>query len=313
MKITYRILTGILVGSLFLLGGCSALTQSEDSQNTNPENTQTEETNESSDYIPVQDYTGQGYDLPNGEKADNIAENHSEEIEKAVVDYFKEEYKTDVEVHNMVGAEDGVSVFVESKGKPHFYSFAIVPIDSSNQEVLTDEVWSQEYQVEQAIMSGLYAWIKEEEFTALDQYFKKFQKNHPVVGKNIAALENVGGSYYMTPYYHVPIAGGKLEELLNQYLTDSNLSKEEWSELLGEEGINPDMVNITIQLHMDESNVEPDEEIFNEMVNDIKSMEGIPAGTYSVLLHDNQIRKSSGQNNKPNSLQKSFPDPIIKK
>ncbi|MCA0970747.1 DUF1672 domain-containing protein [Halobacillus litoralis] len=288
----------ILVSSL-ILAGCSAWTASEENEKTR-------------DYIPVQDYTGQGYDLPNGDKTDQIAEEHAEEIETAVVRFFKEEYKTDVEVHNMVGAEGEVSVFVESKGKPHFYSFAIVPIDTRNQEVLTDEVWSQEYQVEEAIMSGLYAWIKEDEFDKLNDYIASLTTEYPITGLQKEALENVGAGYYMTRYYNVPVGGGKLEHLLKAYLTNPERTKEEWTRLLGTEPIDPNMVTITLQLYMEKPNIPPDNVIFNKIVEDIENMTGIPAGTYGIYLHDNEINQSSGQNNKPNTLEKSLPDPIIK-
>ena len=70
-----------------------------------------------------------------------------------------ENYKTDVTIQNFVSAADGVSVFVESVSEPHFYTFAIVPVDVKNKEVKVDSVWSQEGQVENAIQSGLYAML----------------------------------------------------------------------------------------------------------------------------------------------------------
>ena len=77
----------------------------------------------------MQDYTGEGYTLKNGSKTDTIAQENKEEITKAVEMFFLERYKTEVMVHNMVGAADGATVFVESVGEPHFYTYAIVPID----------------------------------------------------------------------------------------------------------------------------------------------------------------------------------------
>ncbi len=70
-----------------------------------------------------------------------------------------EKYKTEVIVHNMVGAVDGATVFVESVGEPHFYTYAIVPIDVDQKEVNSENVWSQEGQVENAIITGIFAMI----------------------------------------------------------------------------------------------------------------------------------------------------------
>src|SRR4051794_9874828 len=78
--------------------------------------------------VSVQKYTGEGYALKDGEETDKIAEANRDEIELAVKKYFSKIYKTEVIVHNLVGAIDGVSVFVESVGEPHFHAFAIVPI-----------------------------------------------------------------------------------------------------------------------------------------------------------------------------------------
>ncbi|WP_404443030.1 DUF1672 domain-containing protein [Sutcliffiella horikoshii] len=65
---------------------------------------------------------GEGYTLKNGEKTDKIAKENKEEITKAVEKFFLEKYKTEVIVHNRVGANDGASVYVESLREPHFYT-----------------------------------------------------------------------------------------------------------------------------------------------------------------------------------------------
>jgi len=75
--------------------------------------------------------------------------------------FFFEKYKTEVLVHNLVGNMDGVSVFVESFGEPHFYTVAIVPIDVNNKTIETDKVFTQAGQAEDALASGLYAMVYE--------------------------------------------------------------------------------------------------------------------------------------------------------
>ena len=129
------LLTGILCSAL-LLGGCSALTNSNDETGKEKEQKADKKTEEEmiedKYFVSVQDYTGEEYTLDNGEETDKIAEENRDEVERAIKKYFKDEYKTEVKVHNIVGAIDGATVFVESVGKPHFYSYAIIPIDKDN-------------------------------------------------------------------------------------------------------------------------------------------------------------------------------------
>ncbi|MDQ0233676.1 hypothetical protein J2S19_005033, partial [Metabacillus malikii] len=43
-------------------------------------------------------------------------------------------YKTEVKVHNVVGSQDAATVFVESVGEPHFYTYAVVPIENKRKK-----------------------------------------------------------------------------------------------------------------------------------------------------------------------------------
>src|SRR5690625_136012 len=128
---------------IIVIGGCSAMNDSNQSEKNNSINANNEEENKKYDpnhYAPIQEYTGEGYALEGAcEETGEIANEHREEVEKAVEDFFENEYKTEIKVHNIVSAKDGVSVFVESIGEPHFYSFAIVPVDIKNKEVKTDQ------------------------------------------------------------------------------------------------------------------------------------------------------------------------------
>ncbi|MED4453378.1 DUF1672 family protein [Metabacillus fastidiosus] len=263
-------------------------------------------------YISVQEYTGQGYKLPNGEKTDKIAKEHRKEIDKAVKKFFQEKYKTEVIVHNTVGAVDGATVFVESVGEPHFYTFAVIPIDLNEEEVLTDRVWSQEGEVENAIMAGVYGMIYEEEFKKLDQYLDTFVKEHPVTGIRQEALEKVAGGKFSTPYYYVNAIEYEFEALLKEYLKNPHMEKAAWKEKFKEATFNPEGLLITLDLYMSEPNIEPEETIFNKIVSDIERMEGLPSGTYSIMLNDNLILKDSAIGTKDNSLIRTKPDPIIK-
>lgn len=153
--------------------------------------------------ISVQDYTGEGYALPYGKETDKIADESLDQIEEATIKFFKEKYKTDVTVHNVVGAKDGATVFVESKGEPHFYTYAVVPIDELEKKVMTEKIWADEFQVENAIKGGLYHMIFKEEFKQLDKYLETLAAEGQVTGKTKEALQNVGGQGFSTPYYFI--------------------------------------------------------------------------------------------------------------
>ena len=312
MKLNNKILIGS-IGLSLMLGGCGNMNQT----NANEGNEQTETTNAENQQandrlVPVQEYTGEGYTLRNGEKTDKIAHENKEEIKKAVEKFFLDEYKTEVIVHNMVGAVDGASVYVESVGEPHFYTFAIVPIDVSQKKVHTDKVWSQEGQVENAIRTSLFAMVFDEEIGVLDRYLEQLSESEPITGRTKDALERVSAAGYATPFYFVNTAGDEFDILLEQYLDNPNISKEELKSMFTPDMYAANKVIFTLYLYMKEVDLEPDNQLFQKIVSDIEEMEGLAKGSYSVLLNDNFIDKTSGVGFKDNSLERGFPKNIIK-
>src|SRR5690625_4491834 len=187
--------------------------------------------------VHIQEDTGEGFTLSDANpKTGEIAEANRDEVATAVEGFFKNKYKTEVDVHNIVSAVDGVSVFVESVGEPHFYSFAIVPIDIKNKQVKTDQVWSQEGQVESALNSGLYVMAYEEEFAKLDDYLASVEERFPVVGMNIEVAENTQGNGYNTPYYFPKALFDPMYEF---YLENPTITKGELRKYLDENDFNP--------------------------------------------------------------------------
>ncbi|MFJ7827802.1 DUF1672 family protein [Psychrobacillus sp. NPDC096623] len=261
--------------------------------------------------VSVQDYNGEGYALRDGEETDKIAEANREDIEVAVKKFFSEKYKTEVIVHNLVGAVDGVSVFVESLGEPHFHAFAIVPIDVKSKTVNTDGVWSQEGQVENALSGGLYAMAYEKEMATLDSFVNNIAKEYPVVGKTKEAVDKTD-SGYSTPFYYLNFFTDVFGQLNSMYLENQNLSKEQLRSFLDENKFETEAVKITINLFMKESNVDPDKEIYSKIVSEIEGMEGLPRGAYTLLLHDNLINSKYGSGSKNNSIEETTINEIIK-
>ncbi|MCY7770656.1 DUF1672 domain-containing protein [Bacillus haynesii] len=306
----YNKIITLSIGIPILLGGCMNL-----DLGNHDKNGEKTEANSQAEYnqnlISVQDYTGQGYELDGGEETTKIAEAHREEIEKAVKTFFLDKYKTKVKVHNIVGALNAASVFVESEGEPHFHTNAVVPIDVEKQEVKIDKVWSEEGQVEDSIIGGIYAMIFEKEIQNLDHYLEETIKDEPVVGTRREAINNTDASGFSTTYYYLTISGNGLNQLYLEYLKDPNKSKEEWKKEIKRTEIDPKSCNFNIQLYMEKPNTEPNKGIFNRIVNGLEDMESLPPGAYSVYLSDNTVDKRTAVNSKQNTLERAYPNYII--
>ncbi|GAE31548.1 DUF1672 family protein [Alkalihalobacillus hemicellulosilyticus] len=263
--------------------------------------------------MSVNEYTGEEYRLRGGQATNDLAQELFPDIEEAVQAFFREEYKTDVIVHNAVGASGGATVFVESVGEPHFHTFAIIPIDTENKRVRAEDVWTEEGQVEQSLFGGLLAMIMEDEFKALEEYLVGLTKEYPVVGFRQEAVNNVIASGYTTPYFFIqPLSMDELEGINQLYLDNPDIRKEELREHFDVESYEANDLSITVELFMSEPKMDPDEEIFNMVVHDLETMEGIPRGAYAFLLRDNNVIKRTGTGNDRDYLRRNTPNKIIR-
>ncbi len=287
-----------------VLGGCMTMNQERNDNETNGDYT----TGDAFDdrYVSVNDYTGEGYDLVNGEKMDVIANAKFAEIQEAMKAFFLEEYKTEVIVHNVVGNVDGATVFVESVGEPHFHTYAMIGIDRQEEKIIPDSIWTQESQVEQGIFSGLLAMIMDEEFATLDAFTQQIVENYPVVGLRQEAINNVKATAYTTPYYFVQPMALREERIkfTNLYLENPNISVEELKSMFDKDAYNANYLTISIQVYMDEEDNPPTEALLDDIVQEFKALEGIPRANYSIWLHDNYVNKLSASGSQDNSLKK---------
>jgi len=165
---------------------------------------------------------------------------------------------------------------VESVGEPSFHAVAIVPIDIDNKTIETDKVFTQSGQVEDALASGLYAMAHEEEIENLNNFIQQISKDYSLVGKNEEAVQNVGGTGFLTPFYFISSIGETFDKINSLYLEDQNIDKKEIRSILDESNFNPDDVNIVLNVFMKDSNTEPDEKAYDEISNMIETAEGFP-------------------------------------
>ncbi|RIW32541.1 DUF1672 family protein [Bacillus salacetis] len=260
------------------------------------------------EYARVQDYKGEGYFLNNGDENDQIAEAKSGEVERAVTDFFLEEYKTEVVVHNLVGNVDGVTVFVESTGPLHFYSSAIVPINQKAKEIISDEVRSQEDVVEEGIREGLYFKIFEEEFKKLDHYLEELASEKEVVGRTVKSLQNTGGSGFMTPYYTITSFNGDeaIQPVYDLYMEDPDTKTENLKSAFNTELFDEEYLTMNVILYMSEEKASPSKSLLEKVLKDLEGMDSIPNGTYQIIINDNGIHKESSEGYKDNSIKAEF-------
>jgi Protein of unknown function (DUF1672) len=293
------------IGLSLLLGGCMNMDNANGNGVDEKKNTQDEVKDQ---YARVQDYKGEGYFLNNGDENDKIAEAKREEVEKAVKDFFLEKYKTEVKVHNLVGNVDGVTVFVESTGPVHFYSYAIVPIDQGTEEIMSKEVSTQEGEVERGIREGLYRLVFEKEFKNLDTYLEKVVSEEDVVGRTVESLQNVGGSGSMTPYYSMSSlkSDEAIQPVYDLYMEDHGTTIDTLKKAYYGDSFNPDSLRINIMLFMEEKNVDPSEKVMKRVVKDIEEMSALPKGTYRVAINDNGVHKESFEGFKDNSIEQEI-------
>ncbi|ENH97729.1 lipoprotein [Gracilibacillus halophilus YIM-C55.5] len=308
------VLMVLVIIGMTLLGGCLSMND----ENGDDQNEQTDDSSyENSDrYVSVQEYTGEGYTLANGKENDRIANDNREVIEEAVKDFFQEEYKTEVSVHQIVGNKDGATVFVESVGEPHFYTYAVIPINQATKEIVTEGVFTQEGQVENAIMAGVYGMVFEEEFNNLTNLIQEVASKHKLVGKN-SEIMSLGANRFSNEYYSVTIFNSDtsdvFQRVIKEYLDESNKNYEEWTQLVKKEEIDPQNVAISIKLFMRQKQIDPSPNALKELKETLKDNDNIPTGAYNIYIHDNLIDKITATGDKENSIEWAFPNELIKK
>ncbi|UTE71813.1 DUF1672 domain-containing protein [Rossellomorea marisflavi] len=263
-------------------------------------------------YESVLTYSGDGYDLPGGEENEKIAKENKDAVVKATKDYLYKQYNIEVEVHNMVGNKDGVTVFFETTGRLHFYSTAIVPIDTENQRILSDNVWTLDGKIKNSIRGALYAYINEEPFKELDKEMESLKQRYDIVGRSLESLQNVGGGGYNTPFYHVTSTKDDMamKPVYDLYLHNPDSTKEALMAAYDSTKFDATYVLINIEGFMKNEKTEPNQDAFDKMEEMVKENNMLPLGTYKLFLHDGYVQKNKGSGLKMNSIK--YSTPIIK-
>jgi len=191
---------------------------------------------------------------------------------------------------------------VESIGEPHFYTYAIIPIDKKSESILTDAIWTQEGAVEDSIITGLYGFVEKEKFLNLTNFLESFSQEYGLTGLNKEALK-AGERNFSNEYYIVGIRDNDpFQNVIELYFENPNRTREEWRSILNVDAINPSAIRIAIELYIANQEGEPNQEVFEKLLREIEDLDNIPKGLYAISMHDNFIHREKAIGHKENTL-----------
>ncbi|MBC1833814.1 DUF1672 family protein [Listeria seeligeri] len=265
----------VLLGSLLILGGCFQM------------NEKTEEEKEQEGTTPVQDYVGQGYSFVDGDKSAERVKKHEEEIKQEAINYMKTTYKTDVKVNNVVPARNGAVVIVESEAPIQFTTSVIVKFVLNKKDEIASGT-SNEGEVEQAIVGGLYAKAYEKEFHHLDEFAEQLAKKYDLEGYTEEALDKTSPSGYQGKYYFVTVWYDDYLSPYEAYLDNPNISAEEIRTLFSKDDPTSEKMSIPMAFFSKENKL-PKQNVADDLAKELRQEQGLPKGSYDIRVYKNAI------------------------
>ncbi|EFI84955.1 hypothetical protein HMPREF0556_10154 [Listeria grayi DSM 20601] len=260
---------------ILILGGCSKMDEKEKlKQGT----------------TPVQDYVGQGFSFVDGEKTEGIVEKYEKEIAAQAKAYVKKNYHTEVKVNNVVPARNAAVVMVEAEEPISFHSSVIVSLDMRGKKPYPAEdgmVRSEEGELENAIVSGLFHKLYRNEFEKLTANIERCSKKIGLVPRTEEVIEKTGTNGYQNQYFFITVFFDD-SEILNIYKEEKNVSNNKLRQLF-ESKAAKENISIVINLFMPNINDKPDKKKIYALANDIKNLKGIPKAQYSFTVFGNEI------------------------
>ncbi|MBC1533896.1 DUF1672 family protein [Listeria seeligeri] len=265
----------VLLGSLLILGGCF------------PTNEKAEEEKEQEGTTPVQDYVGQGYSFVDGDKSAERVKKHEDEIKQEAINYMKTTYKTDVKVNNVVPARNGAVVIVESEAPIQFTTSVIVKFVLNKKDEIASAT-SDEGEVEQAIVGGLYAKAYEKEFHHLDEFAEQLAKKYDLEGFTEEALDKTSPSGYQGKYYFVTLGYIDYLSVYNAYLVNPEISVEELRSLFIKDDPTSKKMSIPMAFFSKENKL-PKQKVADDLAKELRQEQGLPKGSYDISIFKNSI------------------------
>ncbi|MBC1319812.1 DUF1672 family protein [Listeria welshimeri] len=263
-----------LLASLLLLGGCFNL------------NEKTEQEKAQEGTTPVQDYVGQGFSFVDGDKSEELVKEYEEEIKQKAIEYMQTKYKTKVKVNNVVPARNAAVVMIECEGPIQFHTSVIV-----GESINKKGEWSarsNEGEVEQAIVSGLYEKAYETEFRNLDKFTEKLAKENDLLGLRDEAIEKTSSSGYTSNHYFISASSLSFPSVYQAYIENQRIAADELKLLFAKDDPEGNILSIPMEFYSKEDKL-PDQEIADNLAERLKQEEGLPKGNYMVTVYKNFI------------------------
>ncbi|MBC1614350.1 DUF1672 family protein [Listeria welshimeri] len=263
-----------LLASLLLLGGCFNL------------NEKTEQEKAQEGTTPVQDYVGQGFSFVDGDKSEERVKGYEEEIKQKAIEYMQTKYKTKVKVNNVVPARNAAVVMIECEGPIQFHTSVIV-----GESINKKGEWSarsNEGEVEQAIVSGLYEKAYETEFRNLDKFTEKLAKENDLLGLRDEAIEKTSSSGYTSNHYFISASSLSFPSVYQAYIENQRIAADELKLLFAKDDPEGNILSIPMEFYSKEDKL-PDQEIADNLAERLKQEEGLPKGNYMVTVYKNFI------------------------
>ncbi|HAC1209170.1 TPA_asm: DUF1672 family protein [Listeria monocytogenes] len=263
-----------LFAAVFLLSGCFNM------------NEKTEQEKAQEGTTPVQDYVGQGFSFVDGEKSAERVKEYEEEIKRKAIEYVQTKYKTKVKVNNVVPARNAAVVMIECEGPIQFHTSVIV-----GESINKKGEWSarsNEGEVEQAIVSGLYKKAYETEFRNLDTFTEKLAKENDLLGLRDEAIEKTSSSGYTSNHYFIASSSLSFPSVYQAYIENQRIASDELKLLFAKDDPEGNILSIPMEFYSKEDKL-PDQKVADNLAERLKQEEGLPKGNYMVTVYKNFI------------------------
>ncbi|MDE6195594.1 MAG: DUF1672 domain-containing protein, partial [Erysipelotrichaceae bacterium] len=190
--------------------------------------------NEKENYIPVQDYVGQGYPATEKQEAWDYIEEHREDLEEYAIEWFKKTYNLDVKVNYIHPKKGAAIATVESLLDSKLRMKIIMGLDKKNERV--NGVNYTAMQVENNIMSYIVYKIYQEEFDRMEQLLKELAEEESLYGLRDECLSNIASyASFHSNYYYISAAYIDYRKTYEMFLNNPSIAVDDLRKAFEEE------------------------------------------------------------------------------
>ncbi|MBC1814245.1 DUF1672 family protein, partial [Listeria booriae] len=187
----------------------------------------------------------------------------------------------------VVPARNGAVVIVESEAPIQFTTSVIVKFVLNKKDEIASGT-SNEGEVEQAIVGGLYAKAYEKEFHHLDEFAEQLAKRYDLEGYTEEALDKVSPKGYQGKYYFVTVGYDDYLSAYNAYLGNPHISAEELRSLFTKDDPTSENMTVVMNFFSKEDKL-PKQKVVDNLAEEFQQESNLPKGEYPINLFKNFI------------------------